>query len=192
MLSARPGTASHFSGTADITGISFAGTSYTNTSMIKSFPYTYDGIGLYYRDSSSTRANMAQTFWHSMSFMKIFDWQIWVLMSISTAVVMILTIIGQGMEISRWVYCVWFVIANVLLSVFTNLMAINFVAPISQSGRPFSTLEDLGQKVLAKECRFVLPGVEEGAVDFRLELVNPKLADNPTRKLFQGKSLSEI
>ncbi len=153
--------------------------------MIPTSPLAYDGIGLYYRDTSSARVNADQTFWHNMSFMKIFDWQIWILMSICTVVVTILSAIRHT-RLTQLTWCIWFIVANVLLSVFTNLMAINFVAPISLSGRPFSTLEDLARKVLSTECRFVIPKSVD--TELILELVNPRIADNPIREIFQGKS----
>ncbi len=160
-------------------------TSYRNSSIITSFPYNFDGIGLFYRDTASAMSN--GMFWNNMSFMNIFAWEIWILTFACTIITTLLSVIGRKMELVRWVSCLWFIIANILLSVFTNLMAINFVAPVSTSGRPFSTLEDLGSKIHESDCRFVLPKSFENADEIIYELVNPKIADNSVRKLFQCK-----
>ncbi len=67
---------------------------------------------------------------------------------------------------------VWALTLSVILGVFANLMAIGLVQPSRVRTVPFQTLAELGDKLLDKSCRFVLPTKHIEGEEFMDTIIN--------------------
>lgn len=70
-------------------------------------------------------------------------------------------------------FSLWFILVSILLSFYSNLIAVDLVAPERVKTVPFKSLPDLGQKLLTKECRFAILAKYLNCSEIYDILINP-------------------
>ncbi len=75
--------------------------------------------------------------------------------------------------LSKYTSTLYFLIMAIILSVYTNLMAIQTIKPKRTRSVPIQTIDDLAESLMSKRCRFVLPEATIGDEEFHGNLVNP-------------------
>lgn len=141
------------------------------------FSYT---IGLVVKTKITT--NASSTF----SLLYIFDYQLWLLLIATCTIVILYKIIltfvfkecPTATKSANLIYVLWFAIFSIILNLFGNLIAVDLMIPTTVIVTPFETVSELGEKLLTKQCRFVLLSVNENASEFYDTLINPTHSKN--------------
>lgn len=158
----------------DLIGISYS----YNKEVLGKWKYftifTEGQLGFIVKSVSSRRANSTQMF-------TIFSWQLWLMLLFVTITVCCIQKLAKyynsGKIVSygtaTLVAGFWFVILNLIIEVYGNLITVNLVLPDTVKA-PFDNLTDLGEKLNSQECKFAMLKKYLNSTEYSSVLFNPE------------------
>lgn len=160
----------------DINGLVYAYDQDSTTRWNYSMPVFSSTIGLVVKTHIAVKESM------QLLLLSFFDLQLW-LMIIATSIFVILwkkmvtailTKSAPSAKVANLLFVVWFIMFSIILNLFGNLIAVDLILPNAVTATPFQTVQELGGKLLNKECRFVMFKINENATEFYDVLFTPK------------------
>lgn len=124
-------------------------------------------IGLYrtptyvYEEVGFLAKSLTHSYYRNYNILSPFKYETWFCLVLTTLTIYILkNIIPQSFSLfsriaTKFVYMYWFVILLLIIELYGNLLVVNLIL-INQPNLVFKDLDDLGEKLLKHECRFVL------------------------------------
>lgn len=182
---------------ADIMGLS----SFVNTrySLRFGFPpeaFMYDSLALLVRESYTNKSQV-------LSLLNSFTWDLWSFIMVTSVVclglryvskifhrntstlIFIQNFILKTIKVilfkfrANVMFSIWFILVSLLLNFYSNLIAVDLVAPDHVKTIPFKTLPELGKKLINQECKFVLLDSYYNLSEIRDLVINPVKSNRP-------------
>lgn len=155
--------------------------------------YVYDSLSLLVKESYTSQSQV-------LVLLRSFTWDLWSYIMGASLVCLMIRHLSKGLyrkiinlrrnfvktveQIfhvfrANVVFSVWFILVSLLLNFYSNLIAVDLVAPDRVKTVPFKTLNELGQKLLTKECQFVMLEKYVNFTEMQDFLINPMKSRRP-------------